>query len=91
MAKMEPQYQCARLGITHTDDSAPERRRGGGDPTAKTEKQRKAPHCSSEQVPQLLGATRRVPEHWWSSEVAGVAPATKEVAGPEDDDVEKTA
>ena len=63
---------------------------GGGDIHGQNENEKGAPHCSIKQVPSHLGTTRRVPGHWGSSEVVGVAPATKEVAGPEDDDVEKT-
>ena len=63
--------------------------RGGGDKHGQNENEKEAPHCSIKQVPSHLGTTRRVPGHRWSSKVVGVAPATKKVAGPEEDEVGK--
>ena len=57
--------------------------------TAESENSHRAPHCSLERVPKILGVTREVPGHRWSSEMVGVAPATKKVAGPEEDEVGK--
>ena len=59
--------------------------------TAKTEKQRKAPHCSSKQVPSHLGTISKLPEHGDEPEAAGEALATVDLAGSEEEDVEKSA
>ena len=42
-------------------------------------------------MPKILGVTREVPGHWWSSEMAEVDLAAEEVAGSEEDEVEVTA
>ena len=57
--------------------------------TAESENSHRAPHCSLERVPRILGFTREVPGHWWSSEMAEVDPATKEVAGLGEDNAGK--
>ena len=63
--------------------------RGGGDMLGQNENERKAPHCSSKQVPSHLGTISKLPEARRGSEVAGVAPAMMNRDGAEEDEMEK--
>ena len=55
---------------------------------AESENSSIAPHRSLERVPRILGVTREVPGHRWSSEMAEVALTTKELPGAEEEDDE---
>ena len=58
--------------------------------TAEMENNEKLRRSSRKQVPSHLGTTRRLPEHGGGPETAGVASATKKLAGTEEEEVEKT-
>ena len=59
--------------------------------SAEIENRNKAPHCSLEWVPRLLGVTRGAPEHEGEPEAAGVDLAVEMLAGSGEDDEDKAA
>ena len=59
--------------------------------SAKIGNSKRAPHCSLERVPKVLGVTREAPEHRGDPGAAGVDLAAVEVAGSEEESVERVA
>ena len=52
---------------------------------------KRAPHCSLERVPKILGVTREALEHRGDPGTAGVDLAAEKLAGSEDDNEDKAA